>query len=275
MKKKYLHLHIMKIALLLLLPLSFSACKTANGVSYFNNIETMRSGQIGKSSVDNSLRIQPSDQLSIIVSAVDPSSVAAFNLPLVSRQSASSSDVNTVASIQSYTVDSDGCIEFPVLGRIEVAGLTLHDLSARIKERLSSYVKSPVVNIHLLNFKVSVLGEVNNPGMKYASDERISVLDALAMAGDMTIYGKRDNVLVIRDNGGEKEFARLDLNSTDIMASDYYYMRQNDVVYVEPNDFAKKNSQYSQTSQHRISVASVIISTLSVIASLGIAFILK
>ena len=136
-------------------------------------------------------------------------------------------------------------------------------------EKISAYVKSPIVTIQIRNFKVSVLGEVNKPGTVNVPNERLSVLDALGMAGDLTIYGNRTNVLLIRDNNGKKEYHRFDLTSAETLTSPFYYLRQNDVLYVEPNKARKGNGQFN------VSLASTIISALSVLASLGIALLVK
>ena len=136
---------------------------------------------------------------------------------------------------QGYIVDKEGYIDFPVLGRIKVDGITRNQLSELLKEKLSTYLKNPIVTIQFLNFKVTVLGEVKNPGSYKVTTERISLLDALGMAGDLQISGKRKNVLLIRESGNEKQFARIDLTSSDFVDSPFFYLQQNDVIYVEPN----------------------------------------
>ena len=148
-------------------------------------------------------------------------------------------------------------------------------LSEFLKEKISAYVKSPIVNVKLHNFKISVLGEVTKPGVQKVLSERITVLEAIGGAGDLTIQGQRDNVLIIREVNGKKEFKRLDLTSSDLFSSPYYYLQQNDVVYVEPNKARKGNSRYSQSAQFNISLASSIVSAVSVIASLAIALLVK
>ena len=144
-----------------------------------------------------------------------------------------------------------------------------------LTEKISAYVKSPIVTIQIKNFKVSVLGEVNRPGTVNVPNERLSVLDALGMAGDLTIYGNRTNVLLIRDNNGRKEYHRFDLTSAEMLTSPYYYLQQNDVLYIEPNKARKGNARYSQSGQFNVSLASTIISALSILASLGIALLVK
>ena len=153
--------------------------------------------------------------------------------------------------------------------------MTRSELTDIMTEKISAYVKSPIVTIQIRNFKVSVLGEVNKPGMVNIPNERLSILDALGMAGDLTIYGNRTNVLLIRDNNGQKEYHRFDLTSSETLTSPYYYLQQNDVLYVEPNKARKGNAKYSQSGQFNISLASTIISALSILASLGIALLVK
>ena len=177
--------------------------------------------------------------------------------------------------LHTYLVNSHGEIDFPVLGKLQVAGLTRSELTDLMTEKISVYVKSPIITIQIRNFKVSVLGEVNKPGTVNVPNERLSVLDALGMAGDLTIYGNRSNVLLIRDNNGKKEYHRFDLTSAETLTSPYYYLQQNDVLYVEPNKARKGNAKYSQSGQFNVSLASTIISALSVLASLGIALLVK
>lgn len=174
--------------------------------------------------------------LSIIVSGLDPVAVAPFNLPVVGYENPGSDKLYSSPTLQSYLVDVDGNIDFPIVGKINLAGLSKSQATQRIYESLSPYLKDIIVTIKFLNYKVSVMGEVQRPGQYSINNERVTVLDALALAGDMSIYGKRNNVLVIRENMGKLEFARLNLNSDEVFTSPYYYLQQNDVVYVEPNN---------------------------------------
>ena len=149
------------------------------------------------------------------------------------------------------------------------------ELAEKLKKEISVYAKSPLVTVKIQNFKISVMGEVNTPGTQIVSNERISILDAISLAGDLTIYGERTNVLLIRENNGKKEYHRFDLTSSEVLTSPFFYLQQNDIVYVEPNKARKSNSRYSQSSQFNISVASTIVSAISVIASLTIALLVK
>lgn len=255
--------------------LLLTSCKTAtNNITYFQDLDNQAT-IITEQAINYAPRIAPDDQLSIIVSGTEPNAVAAFNMPLASYLAPGETNVTSTPVLHTYLVNSRGEIDFPVLGKLQVANMTRSELTDMLTEKISAYVKSPIVTIQIRNFKVSVLGEVNKPGIVNVPNERLSVLDALGMAGDLTIYGNRANVLLIRDNNGRKEYHRFDLTSAEILASPYYYLQQNDVLYIEPNKARKGNAKYSQSGQFNVSLASTIISALSVLASLGIALLVK
>ena len=251
-----------------------TSCKTTtNNITYFQDLDN-QSAVTGKA-VNYTPRIAPDDQLSITVSGMDPNAVATFNIPLASYLAPGETNVTSTPVLHTYLVNSHGEIDFPVLGKLQVGGMTRSELTDMMTKRISAYVKSPIVTIQIRNFKVSVLGEVNKPGTVNVPNERLSVLDALGMAGDLTIYGNSTNVLLIRDNNGLKEYHRFDLTSAEMLTSPYYYLQQNDVLYVEPNKARKGNAKYSQNGQFNVSLASTIISALSILASLGIALLVK
>ena len=156
-----------------------------------------------------------------------------FNTPMIGLGQNNTRTGND--QLYGYLVDTDGTIDFPVLGKIKVEGLSRTELAAKLKKELSNYLKNPIVTIQYLNFKVTVLGEVKAPGSYKVNSERVSIFDALGMAGDLQINAKRKNVLVMREDGDEKVFAQLDLTSENIIHSPFFYLQQNDVVYVEPN----------------------------------------
>lgn len=264
-----------KSTFLLITLLGLSSCKTTDNVGYFQNINQIET-TLNESNLNNyQTRIMADDQLSIVVSGIDPLSVAPFNLPAVALQTPNQTVVNTANSLQTYLVNNNGNIDFPIIGRIHVAGLSCNELSDLLKEKIGEYVKSPIVNVRIQNFKISVLGEVVAPGTKLISSERITLLDAISEANDLTIQGKRDNVLIIRDNNGKKEYQRIDLTDSKLFLSPYYYLQQNDIVYVEPNNQRKRNARYNQNKQVNISLASTIIGGVSIIASLAIALLVK
>ena len=244
-----------------------SSCKTTNQITYFQDINSYSPELLQEKNIDYEAKICKDDQLSIFVSSVDPNAVAAFNLPLTSYLAAGEKDVVTTPTVQTYLVDSKGDINFPILGRIQVTGMSRSELANYLQTKISAYAKSPLVTVQILNFKISVLGQVNN--------ERISILDAIGMAGDLTIYGERKNILLIRDNNGKKEFHRFDLTATDLLESPYFYLQQNDIVYVEPNKARRGNAKYSQSDQFNVSVVSTIIGGISVFVSLAIALLVK
>lgn len=171
--------------------------------------------------------IQKDDILYINISTDEPSASSPFNLD--SSTGGSSSGQN-----QSYLVDTFGNIDFPIIGKVSVAGYSLNDAKSILKEKLSTYLKNPVINLRIMNFKVTVLGEVAKPGEVRVQSQRITLLDALAESGDITIYGRRNNLLLIRDFQGTKSFNRIDLTKADFVNSPFYYLDQNDIIYVEP-----------------------------------------
>ncbi|MDR0989124.1 MAG: polysaccharide biosynthesis/export family protein [Prevotellaceae bacterium] len=269
-------MNIKRAALATAVILLLVSCKTKeNAITYFQNLEQTELLAAARQGMDYTPRIVADDQLSIVVSSIDPSAVAAFNLPLASVQSVDQLQVSTTPSLQTYLVSSEGMITFPVLGEVKAAGLTCSELTDTLTGRLRVYVKSPIVTIRLLNSRIAVLGEVNSPGTKTFYNERLSILDALGLAGDLTIYGNRKNVLLIRNNNGVMEHHRFDLTQAETLTSPYFYLQQNDVIYVEPNKARRGNAKYSQNEQYNLSVISTVVSTLSVIASLLIALLVK
>ena len=201
-------------------------------------------------------RVKINDALIITVSALDPEAVVPYNLPSVTYATPTSSTIPTTPSFQYYTVDGNGEINFPVLGKLRIVDMTQSEVINMLQEKLSAQIVDPIVTMRFLNARVTVLGEVKNPGTYYLNNGRISILEALGMAGDMTQYGRRDNVLITRENNGKLEFARLDLRSDEIFTSPYFYLQQNDVVMVAPN-------QARTTSNQSISLWLSLVGTLS------------
>ena len=207
----------------------FASCTTSKEVVYFQDEKISENDQV---SVYKDLIYKPNDLLTINVSGLDPDAVKPFNLPVVAHSN-SVIDAQGTLKMQTYLVDINGNIEFPVLGSIKLEGLTRAQATTLLKEKLSEYIKDPIVNIRLANFTITVLGEVNNPGSFTIQDERISLTEALGLAGDLTIYGKRENVFLIREDNGVKRFTKFDLTSIKVVNSPNYYLTQNDVIYVE------------------------------------------
>lgn len=190
--------------------------------------------------------ITKGDLLSIFVNALDIQAVQAFNMPVANVQNLGSRQVTAATgggSLQGYWVDPDGNIDFPVLGKLHIEGMTTTQLRDTLTQLISQSVKDPIININFMNFFVTILGEVKTPGRHAVSSQGMTIFEALGLAGDLTIYGKRNNVLVSREVDGKMEFARLNLNDEAIFASPYYHIRQNDVIYVEPNNARAISSQ--------------------------------
>lgn len=260
------------ILCLFIISITFFSCKTKSDIAYFQNLEERYNQGIAIDTLLNyESKIVPDDILSIYVSAEDPNAVAIFNLPAVSYLHIGQTDVTTTPKLQTYLVNKDGNINYPQLGQLHVAGLTRKQLEELIKSKIEIYVKDPLVTVGILTFKIVMLGEVNHPGTIGISGDRISILDAIGMAGDLTIYGERKNILLIREKEGKKEFHRFDLTDPTIFTSPYYYLQKNDVVYVEPNKAKKSSAKYGIDKQFNITVTSTIIGAISTLAALFIA----
>ena len=170
--------------------------------------------------------------------------------------------------MQTYLVDYNGNIEFPVLGTLHIAGMTRIGLTTMLKEKISEYAKDPIINIRLINFTVTVIGEVSSPGTFTIQNERISLPEALGLAKDLTIFGKRQNVLLIREVDGRKKFAKIDLTSVNSVSSPLYYLQQNDVIVVEPNNSRIRSSNYNQNN-------AVLISAIGTLTTIVAVFLIK
>ena len=248
------------MSFLSLLFLLFS-CASKHDVVYYQDIDTLNSQ---KNTNSYEIKIQPDDLLMIIVSADDPEVAIPFNLKTISVSSNNRLDMaRAQETVQLYLVDQNGNIEFPVLGKIKLGGLTRSEALEILQNKINVYIKSPIVNLRIMNFKVSLQGEVNLPGTYPIASERITLIEALSMAKDLTIYGKRDNILVIREINGVKSYNRVDITKSDFIDSPFYYLAQNDVVYVEPNKTRVNSSAVGPNT-------SVIISAVSILVSLSV-----
>ena len=205
-----------------------------------------------------------------MVNSKNPELALPFNMPMISYQIGSQSSPQQ--RVLGYLVDTNGEIDFPILGKMHVAGLTRLQLTELIKQRLTEedLIKDPVVTVQFLNYKVSVMGEVNRPGSFNISGDRITLLEALSMAGDLTIYGRRDRVAVIRENDGQRTILYHDLRSSDVFNSPCYYLQQNDIVYVEPNNSKAGQSEINQNKSVGVwlSAGSILVSIVSLIVTL-------
>lgn len=251
-----------------------SCISSKESLTYFQNIDSISVGQ-GLGNNNYAVRIVPDDELKIVVTSQVPEATAPYNLPLANYATATELSSTTSPAIQTYTVDKTGNIILPVLGKINVKGKTTDEISEQIKSLVEKDVKDPYVTVKLCGFRVNILGEVNSPGAKQATKERYSILDAIADAGDLTVYGKRENILLIREENGVKKQVRLNLNDAKLLESPCYYLQQNDIIYVEQNKIKKDNSKYNQQNSYKLSAISTIVSATSVIASLIIALTVK
>ncbi|MCG2791923.1 MAG: polysaccharide export protein [Weeksellaceae bacterium] len=257
--KKYL-LSICLPALLIVV-----SCKPKQGIDYMKNIEDVA---IKTSVREYNSTIQPSDQLAITVLAKDNEVAKPFNQNYYSADmSQYSSMPSRSASVEpTYIVDSRGNIDFPILGTLNTTGKTVDQFKYDLKEKLSKYIKDPGVNIKMANFKVTVLGEVNRSGVIPIPDgQPTTILNVIGLAGDLTIYGQRENVLLVRNVDGETTKHYIDLTDAELFNSPYYYVKQNDVIYVSPNNVRKSASSYGPQTGILISVASVLLGLLAIV----------
>lgn len=265
MNKKYNVIRELKLIMLLLTTVLISSCVSNKKIAYFQDIQTVNQAQLENAIKFTEPTIQPDDILSINVFTLNPQSGAIVNQAAATPALGGNNNTSLAAQSTGFLVDKNGEIELSLVGKLKVAGLTTYQARELIREKAALVYKEPNVQLRFANFKVSVLGEVNAPSAYTLPNEKVTILDALSLAGDLTIYGKRENVLIVRDNNGKKEFARLDLNSSNIFNSPFYYLKQNDVIYVEPNKrkVSASNSAQIQTIGVIASVISVIVLAIS------------
>ena len=251
------------IALIVFIGLMHS-CATKDDVVYFNGMNST-DNSIGLDSYSPTYHID--DELVIIVNALDPEAAMPFNKSSVSV-SLDVLDARGRERIQTYRIDPDGNVNFPVLGNIKISGLNRTQATIMLQEKLADYIKDPIVDIETVNYRITVLGEVARPGTFTATNERITLVEALSMAGDLTIYGERENVLVIQDYDGKKTYTRVNLKSNDLFNSPVYYLSQGDVVYVEPNKTRAKNSAIGAQTGVLLSSLGLLISMTALVVTI-------
>jgi polysaccharide export outer membrane protein len=253
-----------KLVLFLVSVLLFS-CASREDLVYYQNIDLMTAQE---QSNTYEIKIQSDDLLMIIVSAEDMEIAMPFNLASVSVQSPGQiSAAIGQQTMQLYLVDAFGFIEFPILGKLKVGGLVRSQVLEMLQQKIGAYIKDPIVNLRLVNFKVSVQGEVNSPGTYSVDSDRITLIEALSKAKDLTIYGKRDNILIIREIDGVKSYNRVDITKAGFINSDFYYLAQNDVVYVEPNKNRINGAAIGPNTGVIISISSLLIALITLIIS--------
>lgn len=267
---KYIRISILTLLLISLL----ASCKTKHDLSYFDDLKTSQSGNL--STTDYTYRLEPENELIITVTSSVPQASIMFNLPYTNVATLGTTETTSAPQVKTYEIDNKGDIDFPVLGTIHVAGMTTYELKSYLEKRISEYVKDPIVSVHLQGYKVTVIGEVGNPHTIYTAADRYSILNALGDCGDLTEYGKRENILVMRrTTDGKIEYGRLDLRNSNITQSPYFWLKNNDVVVVEPNDIKQDNSKYNQNNAYKLSVVSTIVGISASIISLVIALAIK
>lgn len=268
----------MKIQILLfIVSVLFVSCGSYKNTLYLQNEEVLN-----QSSQHNlyDVRIMPKDMLNIMVNTTDPVASASFNLvmptnqngakrrSMIGSQSEGGSQSNNLCS---YWVDNEGMIEFPVLGFVKVAGLSIRECEAMFREKLKPYLKeTPIVIVRTSNYKITVLGEVGSPGTITVSDEKINILEALAQAGDMTFFSVRDDVQLMReDDQGRRVIVHLNLNDADIALSPYFFLQQNDIVYVKPNKTKVRNNAFTSNTSLWLTAFGILTSLTSFILALS------
>lgn len=257
--KRYLLFAALCLALLL------SSCTAVKDITYFQNRVVNHPEKIDRHA---GIVIQPKDMMSIVVSSKNPELVAMFNLPVVSYQAGSEVVNGGYQRLMGYVVDNDGYIDFPVLGKLHVSGLTRWELSEKIKKRLlnEELLADAVVTVEFMNFKVSVIGEVNAPGTYTIEGDKVTILQAISLARDLTIFGLRENVSVIRERNGERTIYQINLCDVSLFDSPAYYLQQNDIVYVEPSEI---RARQSTTDDKALRMTSILVSSGSLLVSIA------
>lgn len=226
--------------------IGITGCDSAKKIPYFQNLPDSINATVAQAAFTEPI-IQPDDILSITVQTVDPSASASVNQEGIKGIAIGGQQIS------GFLVNKDGIVELPIVGEVKLAGLTTYQATRLIKERASKHFVTPNVQVRFANFKVTVIGEVNRPAAYTVPNEKVSILDAIGLAGDLTIYGKRDNVLLIRESEKGREMIRFNLNNSELFDSPYFYLRQNDVVYVEP-----AKSKIASTDAARTRLLSII-----------------
>lgn len=263
MKKFFLPIVVLTMVVLL------GSCSSGKDVPYFQNIDEI---SLAGSKGLYDAKIMPKDMLTITVSTTDPAAAAPFNLSVRNTVGASGQLSNGAGNLQGYLVDNDGNINFPVIGHMHVQGMTKSQCQDMIREKLLPYMaatENPIVTVRMSSYRVTVTGEVNRPGVIPVSTEKMSIVEALAQAGDLTVYGKRDNIMLIReDETGQKKMVRLNMNDANLINSPYYYLQQNDIIYVQPNSVKAKNAGIGPSTTLWFSFIGIVTSISSLLVNI-------
>lgn len=262
MYKQFIYLLIISVAILVV------GCASPKNIPYFTDLPDSINVEVPKASFIDP-QIQPDDILSVTIQTADPQANQVVNQKIEDMNVLATSSANNAGSqrVSGYLVDKNGEIELPLLGRVKVAGLSTFEARDLIRKKAASFLVRPNVQVRFVNFKVTVIGEVARPAVYAFQSEKVTLLDALSMAGDLTIYAKRENILLVRDTPEGKKMIRFNVNNSNVFQSDYFYLRQNDVVYVEPNKSKVATTDAARTRNIAIftslaSIVTIIISRL-------------
>lgn len=264
------HCSVLLILFAGIISLSISSCSAPKNIAYFKDIPDSVKQQVVQLAAYQTPVIQPGDILQVNIQTLDPDATTLLNQKNTTEWPVMGSGntpgtTNPGPAISGYTVDKDGAILLPLIGKIQVVDKTTDSVRTEITAKASQFYKDPVVNVRFANFKITVLGEVARPSSYVMPGEKVTLMDAIGIAGDLTIYGKRENVLLIRDDNGQKKFVRLNLNDSKIFSSPYLFLHQGDIVYVEPNKSKASSTDMAQV--RRISIIASVLSLLIVVAS--------
>jgi polysaccharide export outer membrane protein len=251
------------LSAMIVISVFFTSCVSQKTITYFQptneNSDTLLSNFLPK----YTLHLMPGNIINVGVSSISPESNTMFNPYMIMQQiSNQNSQTNNLTPAIGYMIDDEGAISLPLIGKVTVAGLSTKEASEQITQKLEKYLINPTVNVRMLNYSVSVLGEVTRPSVYNIPNERVTLPEVLSLAGDLTIYAKRDNILIIREKNGKRQFGRVDLTNRNIFNSPYYYLQPNDVVYVEPG------KGKTTSSDRTVQLAPTMISGLSLIVVL-------
>jgi polysaccharide export outer membrane protein len=245
-----------------------SSCSAPKNITYFQDMPDTAKYRMVAMSAFTTPVIQPDDILQVSIQTLDPNATALLNQQNTANWSVSATSPSGSAGagvVAGYLVDKEGSVILPLIGKVMVKDKTTDQVRDAVRTKAAEFYKDPVVNVRFANFKITVLGEVTRPASYVMPNEKITLLDAIGAAGDLTIYGRRENILLIRDNNGNKEFIRFNLNDSKIFSSPYFYLRQGDVVYVEPNKSKVVSTDVAQV--RRISIMATVLTLLIVVAS--------
>lgn len=258
---------ILKVVSAVLCLVAMSSCKTQEKMLYFQDVEANVSETIKG---EKDIKLQPKDQISIIVNSKDPQLAALFNLTSSRFQTGRTAvSYGGNGEISGYTLDENGNIDFPVIGNIHVADMTKSQVATFIKSKLleNNLVNDPVVTVEFMNLYFSVLGEVNKPGKYMITKDQITLLEAISMAGDLSVYGVRDGIYVVREESGKRITYNVDIRKKNMFDSPAYYLKQNDVVYVQPNRTKTKNSHTGNSTSLMVSATSALVSVATLVVN--------